>query len=151
MFDILKLLKQLLKGDVKFDLDSGTISYRNSRIVAIPALIFYHLFNELEKYLGDASLIIMEQLGEAAGRATREVAQWASAEQVLKELGQFAKVGGFGIVEVKGDELFKNLPIEPSDPVLLRYIVGYLRGLCLEVKELGTEDGALYVKIKPVC
>ena len=148
MIDFLKVVREFLKGEVEFKLGEGLIEYRGHRIIAMPGAMLSRMIEELEKLVGDAASIIMESLGEAAGKATRDVMTWKNGNDTLREFPQLAKVAGFGLIKVHGDEmLIKNSPVEMS-PQMLRYISGYLRGICIDVLDISMEEDLIKAKIK---
>ncbi len=139
MMEFFTALRKLLKGEVRLDLDSGVMEYRGGRIVAAPASSLLALVSELRNLVGDSAVILVERLGYALGKSTRESMGWNTPKEALEGLREVAKFGGYGIVEIHGDVVeMKNAPVSNfiEDPVLqeyvARYLNGFFRGLCIE-------------------
>jgi len=93
----------------------------------------------------------MEKLGEAMGKSTREAMGWSSGDEVLKSLPDVAKLAGYGVVKVSGDQLvFENLPVRVT-PAVLRYLHGFFSGLCIQLFDVSAEETRLTAKVRGVC
>jgi len=151
MLDLFSMVKRLLRGEFSFDLGRGELVFKGRRIVAMPADSVEPLVEGLYEILGDGALVVMEKLGEAMGKSTRETMGWSSGDEVLKSLPDVAKLAGFGIVKVSGDQLvFENLPVRIT-PAVLRYLGGFFRGLCIELLDVSAEETRLAAKVRVVC
>jgi len=151
MFDLLSMVRKLLKGEFSLDVNRGEARFRGRRIVGMPAEALSRMVDEFYNLLGDGAFVILEKLGETMGKAMRETMGWSSGDEVLKNLPEAAKLAGFGVVKVSGDQLtLENLPV-PVDPAIMRHLEGLLRGLCLEPLEISAEEGRVTAKVKVVC
>ncbi|MFN3803497.1 MAG: hypothetical protein ACK4SY_00365 [Pyrobaculum sp.] len=152
MIQLLSLLKKLLKGDIHIDVDEGVFTYKGVRVVTIPVPAVVLTALEVANMFGDAGPILLERLGEGVGASIKETMGWASGEETLKEFPNIARAGGFGKVWVKENHLvMENLPVSLEDNVLLAYMRGFLRGLCIELEDVQTSGNILRAKFKTVC
>jgi len=151
MLDLFSMVKRLLRGEFSFDLGRGELVFKGRRIVALPADSIEPLVEGLYELLGDGALVVMEKLGEAMGKSTREAMGWSSGDEVLKSLPDVAKLAGYGVVKVSGDQLvFENLPVRVT-PAVLRYLSGFFSGLCIELLDVSAEETRLAAKVRVVC
>jgi len=151
MVDLFSTVKRLLEGVSSFDLGRGELVFKGRRIVALPADSVEPLVEGLYEILGDGALVVMEKSGEAMGKSTREVTGWSSGDEVLKSLPDAAKLAGFGVVKVSGDQLvFENLPVRVT-PAVLRHLGGFFGGLCIELLDVSAEETRLAAKVGVVC
>jgi len=151
MFDLLSMVRELLKGEFSLDVDKGEARFRGRRIVGMPAEALNGIMDVLYNLLGDGAFVILEKIGETMGKAMRETMGWSSGDEVLKNLPEAAKLAGFGVVKVSGDQLtLENLPV-PVDPAIMRYLKGLLRGFCLEPLEISAKGERVTAKVKVVC
>lgn len=151
MIELLSTLRKLLKGEIKIDLDSGVMAYRGRRVVVIPADVIYKVLKELDAVLAEGSLVVLERLGYAMGAATMEAMGWRGFNDVVKELPQLAKVGGFGRVKIAEDVIeMEELPV-PADPEVARYLSGFLRALCMEPVDIELKGDGVRAKVMKRC
>ncbi|ACB39067.1 hypothetical protein Tneu_0109 [Pyrobaculum neutrophilum V24Sta] len=147
--DLLGALGKLLRGDLKLKPEEGVLEYRGQRLVALPASAIDAAVKEMEKYFGEAAVIVMERMGAAVGAAVRNALGWKTGEEALRELPQMAPLAGLGKIRVQGDRLeMENMP-EDVDPAVLRYIAGFLEGLCIHVEEIGGGGHRAEAKVAP--
>lgn len=152
MIQLLSLLKKLLKGDIHIDVDEGVFTYRGVRVITMPAPAVVLPVLEVANMFGDAGPILLERLGEGVGASMKKTMGWNSGDEVLKELPNVAKAGGFGKMWTRENYLvIENLPMSLEDNALLAYMRGFLRGLCLELEDIQASGNTLRARFKAIC
>jgi hypothetical protein len=159
IIELIRLAKDLLKGDVSIKIDSGEIAFRGARFVLIDAELVRELWGIYYNYFGSASAVLFESLGEATGRVLRRrigLERLSNVKDALEYLKDVMRLGGYGIMKyrVKGQALeliVENLPIDlgfSDDFRILAFTRAMISSLLnTEVKNISFEGSSLTIEV----
>ena len=122
IIELIRLAKDLLKGDVSIRIDSGEIAFRDARFVLIDAELVRELWGIYYNYFGSATAVLFESLGEATGRVLRRrigLERFSNVKDALEYLKDAVRLGGYGVMKYRVKDqaveiVVENLPIDLS-------------------------------------
>ncbi|MFP3237219.1 MAG: hypothetical protein RXO76_07120 [Vulcanisaeta sp.] len=122
IIELIRLAKDLLKGDVSIKIDSGEIAFRDARFVLIDTGLVRELWSVYYNYFGPVTVVLFEDLGEAMGRVLRRrigLERFSNIKDALEYLKDVMRLGGYGVMKYRVKDqaveiVVENLPIDLS-------------------------------------